>query len=154
MGLRRRVSRNWRGVMVTALSRLFRYGTPALVAPAAIGQVSWWFVLVPVVPVWCSFITSMREAQRRARIIRRPNRPMRLDEAAAERRFLVADAEATTAAKARIAALCELAVARADGDARTDATNSRQRSRPFVERTRRRRKLSLKPGSTRGDESQ
>jgi hypothetical protein len=114
---RTRIVRDWWGPTAVALSRLFRFGTPALAALCAVGVAPWWLVLVPVIPVWISFITSTHDAHRRARIIRRPRRPIILDEAAIERRFLMANAALVTATAKRRAALVELARARALGDA-------------------------------------
>lgn len=124
---------------MAVLSRFFRFGTPVLVVLCAAGQVSWWLVLVPVVPVWCSFVTSTYDAHRRARIIRYPRRPMTLDEAASERRFLLADVATAAAEKERVGALYALAAARDDGDANAEVSNWRKRGRLFVKRASRRR---------------
>jgi hypothetical protein len=113
---RTRIMRDSWGPTAAALSRFFRFGTPALVALGAVGVVPWWFVLAPVIPIWISFVTSTHDAHLRARIMRQPRRPMSLDEAAAERRFLFANAALDTATAERSAMLLELARARAIGD--------------------------------------
>jgi|GEM_PF-6207899 len=132
-----RVARKWRGVLVTALSRLFRFGTPALVVLCSTGQVPWWLILGPVLPVWCSFVTTTHDAHRRARIIRRPRRALSLGEAASERRVRFADAALNNATAERSAALYELAKARAKGDVEAQVPSWRQRGRTLVERARR-----------------
>lgn len=79
----------------------------------AFGEVPWWLIVVPVIPLWWSMVTTTHEAHQRARIIRRPSRSVSLDEAAAERRFHFADAALTQADIERAEALAELAQARA-----------------------------------------
>jgi hypothetical protein len=106
----------WRALMVEVLSLLFRYGTPALVILCATGQVPSWIVLVPIFPVWCSFVKSTHAAERRARTIRRPKRQVGLAEAATEVRLRSATAALDAAAAERMAALRALAEARAKGD--------------------------------------
>lgn len=101
--------------MVIPLSRFFRYGTPALVILCALGEVPWWLVVMPVIPMWWSAVMSTHEAHQRARFIRRPSRSTSLQEAAAERRFANADAVLIRANTDRAEALAELAQARAAG---------------------------------------
>jgi hypothetical protein len=134
--LRASVAREWRGIVAVGLSRLFRYGTAALVVLAAFSVVSWWLALIPVVPVWCSFVMGTHEAYGRARIIQRPKRPMSLDEAASERRFLLARASWEAATADRKAALGELARARTQGEAQAQARRQRERARALVDRSR------------------
>lgn len=98
------------------LSRLFRFGTPPVAVLCAVGLAPWWVILIPVFPIWFSSVTTVHEANERARIIRRPTRCMSLDEAATERKFLFADAKATEAIAERIEALRELAEARTFGE--------------------------------------
>lgn len=123
-----------RGPTATALSRFFRFGTPALVALCAAGVIPWWLALVPVFPVWFSFVASIHAAHVRVRIIREPRRAMGLDEAASERRFLFANAALDTATQERAAALSELAVARSKGDVAVASTTLCQRGRLLVRR--------------------
>jgi hypothetical protein len=106
----------WRSLRVDVLSRLFRYGTPVLVILSATGHVQWWIVLVPIFPVWFSFVTTAHAAHKRARIIRRPRRQVGLDEAATEVRFRSANTALDAAAAERTTALRALAEARAEGD--------------------------------------
>lgn len=108
--------------MVDLLSRLFRFGTPVLVILCATRLVAWWIVLLPVFPVWWSFVTSAQAAHRRARIIRRPRRRVSLDEAASEVRFGSATAALDAAVLDRAAALSALAEARARGAREAQST--------------------------------
>lgn len=109
------------------LSRLFRFGAPLAVALCAVGLMPWWLIPIPVIPVWFSFVTSVHDANERARMIRRPRGRMSLDEAAAERGFLFADAKATEATAERVEAFQELARARAVGE--REASSARQQKR-------------------------
>ena len=114
--------------MAVLLSVLFRWGMPVLVVLAFLRFFPWWLVLVPVIPVWWSFIASVGEARKRARIIKRPNRGMSLEESAAEQQFLRADAVLIEADAGRAGAFEELAAAR-------NAGVVRQRRRTQVERS-------------------
>lgn len=102
--------------MTVALSRFFRFGTPLLVLLTALGVTPWWLVLLPVIPVWCSFWVGTQQARENRRTIRRPNhRDVGIEEATAERRFLYADATLQEAESRRADALQALAAARATG---------------------------------------
>ncbi len=94
------------------LSRFFRIGTPVLVVLVGFGYVPWWAILVPVLPVWCSFLAGVRDAHRVAGIIRRPRRGVSWEEHEAEQRFRRADAELVEADALRSEALADLATAR------------------------------------------
>ncbi len=122
------------GWTFAVLSRCFRFGLPLLVVLSALGIVPWWLVLIPVSPVWFSFVTSLHDANERARMIRRPRRRMSLDESVAERKFLFADTRATEAAAERIGALQELTRARTVGE--KEAASLRKRSRACGARAR------------------
>lgn len=99
--------------MVMLLSRFFRLGTPVLVILCTFGDVPWWLILTPVMPVWWSMVTTTHDAHRRAMIIRRPSRSMGLEEASAERKFHRIDSALVQAEINRAEALAELAHARA-----------------------------------------
>lgn len=102
--------------MTVALSRFFRFGVPVLVLLTVLGVSPWWLVVLPVIPVWCSFWFAIQRARGNRRIIQRPNcRGMGLEEAAAERRFLYAAARLQEAASQRSDALQALAAVRAAG---------------------------------------
>jgi hypothetical protein len=101
--------------MVVPLMRFFRFGTPVLVMLSACGDVPWWLIILPVIPLWWSTVTTTHEAHQRRRIICRPNRGMSLDEAAAEQKFHLVYAAVVQADIARAEALAELAQARAVG---------------------------------------
>lgn len=122
--------------MATGLAHFFRLGTPVFAALVAIDLIPWWLVLAPVAPAWVSFVASRHEASMKARIIRVPRRPMSLDEAASERRYLFAHAALDTATQARAEALLALAVARKLGDAESSTTLPHRR-RTLIERVRR-----------------
>ncbi len=116
-----------RGAISVVLSRLFRFGTPLLVALCAVGLVPWWLIVVPVAPVWFSFVTSVHGAYERARLVRRPRRSMTLAESGAERKFRFADAKAKEADAERIDAFRELIRARITGE--QEAASVRKRAR-------------------------
>jgi hypothetical protein len=101
--------------MVDLLSLLFRYATPVLAILCATGRAAWWIVLVPIFPVWWSFVTSTHAAHTRARTIRRPKRQVGIDEATSEVRFHSATAALDAAVRERTMALLALAEARAIG---------------------------------------
>lgn len=105
---------------IELLSGWFRYGTPVLLVLCFAGLAPWWAVLIPVVPVWWSFMATTHRAHVQARVIRRPARDVSLAEAAAERRYLSADAILLQAGEDRAEAIRELASARAE------ATRARQ----------------------------
>ena len=102
--------------MAVALSRFFRFGTPALALLSALAITPWWLVLLPVIPVWCSFCAGVQEAVENRRIIQRPgHRRMSVEERAAEQRFLYANAIYLDGSSRRNGALKALAAARAKG---------------------------------------
>jgi hypothetical protein len=88
-----------------------------------------------VIPVWWSFNTGIGEARARARIIRRPNRGMSLEESAVEQRFLRADTVLIEADAACASALEELAAARDVGAAKAAPPRWLRRRRTQVERS-------------------
>lgn len=115
--------------MSVLLSRLFRFGTPVLAVLVFLHVSSWWWlVLVPVIPVWWSFVSGIGEARARTRIIRRPNRGMCLEESAIEQRFLRADKAFIEAGATRDSALEELVAARHRGAAKAASHRWRQGS--------------------------
>ncbi len=133
--LARRLTRDWPGVTATAISRLFRCGTPVLVVVCAAGLLPWLLVLVPVVPIWLHFSLSTRDARRLARIVRRPDRAMSLDELAAERELLQFDAKFQSAEADRKAALLALARERLSAEADAPRSSWRRQARTLAERT-------------------
>ncbi len=108
--------------MARPLSRFFRYGTPIFVLLCLLRLIPWWLIVLPVLPLWWSMVTTTHEAHQRARIIRRPNRSMTLEEAALERRFLIANAAMLRACDERDKALTNLAESRAAAQGPYEAT--------------------------------
>ncbi|HTB50823.1 MAG TPA: hypothetical protein VK701_07585 [Solirubrobacteraceae bacterium] len=97
------------------LSRSFRFGTPVLAVLVGFGYAPWWAILVPVLPVWWSFLAGVREVHRAAGIIRRPRRGVSLEEHEAEQRFWRADARLVEADALLNEAVADLAAARRVG---------------------------------------